>query len=248
MAQDEKIREETVTFDPLKCTENLVQAMQEWCDIMHYTLAHQTEGDASSHEQEVIQLSSIFTDAFINMTKQPDVWMEHSMTLAQDYTKMWQSSLQQFFNVAPQQEERIKDRRFRDDAWKQSAWFDFIRQSYHTSGKAMERMIAHADMEPHQKQKTLFYLRQIIDALSPTNFVMTNPEVLREVVESNGENLLRGIRNMRNDFEKGSGRLRISMTRKIPTSNGWLIKGTRCSSFHGQTLMPRSKTIISSIT
>lgn len=214
--QQEKTRENTAIFDPLKCTENMVQAMQEWCDIMHYTLAHQSGEEMGSHEQEVVQLSSVFSDAFINMTSNPETWMTHTMELAQDYTKMWQSSMQQFFNVAPQQGAAqptpIYDRRFKDESWQQSAWFDLIRQSYHTSAKGMERMIEHADMEPQKKQKTLFYLRQIIDALSPTNFVMTNPVVLREVIESNGENLLNGMRNMRKDLEKGSGRLSISMT------------------------------------
>ena len=214
--QHEKTHETAAIFDPLKCTENMVQAMQEWCDIMHYTLAHQSGEEMTSHEHEVVQLSSVFSDAFINMTSNPETWMSHTLELAQDYTKMWQSSMQQFFNAAPQQSTPnttpIYDRRFKDESWQQSAWFDLIRQSYHTSAKGMERMINHADMEPQQKQKTLFYLRQIIDALSPTNFVMTNPVVLREVIESNGENLLRGMRNMRQDLEKGSGRLSISMT------------------------------------
>ena len=208
----EKTHETTSTFDPLACTENMVQAMQEWCDLMHYTLAHQSSEELNTHEQEAMQLSSVFADAFITMTSQPEQWVQHSMELAQDYSKIWQNSMQQFFSAAPQQSTVEKDRRFRDDSWQDNAWFDFIRQSYHTSAKSMKRMIEHADINPHQKQKTLFYLRQIIDALSPTNFVMTNPTVLREIIESNGENLLRGMRNMRDDFEKGSGRLRISMT------------------------------------
>jgi polyhydroxyalkanoate synthase len=57
-----------------------------------------------------------------------------------------------------------------------------------------------------------FYVRQFVDAMSPSNFVLTNPEVLRKTAETGGENLIKGLNNLRSDLERGKGRLSIKMT------------------------------------
>src|SRR3546814_18383249 len=61
-------------------------------------------------------------------------------------------------------------------------------------------------------QKVDFYTRQFVDAMAPSNFVMTNPEVLRATLESGGENLVKGLNNLLDDIERGKGRLRIKIT------------------------------------
>src|SRR5690606_25499348 len=61
-------------------------------------------------------------------------------------------------------------------------------------------------------QKVDFYTRQFVDAMAPSNFVMTNPEVLRATLASGGENLVKGLNNLLSDLESGKGRLRIKMT------------------------------------
>jgi len=81
---------------------------------------------------------------------------------------------------------------------------------YLLTAKWADRLVKDAkDLDPHTKQKAEFYVRQIANALSPSNFVLTNPELLRETLTSNAENLVRGMQMLAEDIEAGHGELRI---------------------------------------
>ncbi|MBH0239717.1 class I poly(R)-hydroxyalkanoic acid synthase [Methylobrevis albus] len=102
------------------------------------------------------------------------------------------------------------DKRFADAEWKENQFFDFLKQAYLLSSRWAEQMVSEAkEIDPHIQHKADFYVRQISAALSPSNFVMTNPELLRETLASNGENLARGLRMLAEDIEAGKGELRI---------------------------------------
>ena len=106
-----------------------------------------------------------------------------------------------------------RDRRFKDDAWKENEVFDFIKQSYLLSARYVQDVVSHVDgLPPKTAQKVDFYARQFVDAMSPSNFLLTNPEVLRKTAETGGENLLRGLNNLLADLERGRGKLTIKMT------------------------------------
>jgi polyhydroxyalkanoate synthase len=106
-----------------------------------------------------------------------------------------------------------KDRRFKDDAWKENEVFDFIRQSYLLSARFVQDVVKHVDgLDTPTAQKVDFYSRQFIDAMSPSNFLFTNPEVLRRTAETGGENLIKGLHNLLTDLERGRGKLHIKMT------------------------------------
>ncbi|MCX8505872.1 MAG: class I poly(R)-hydroxyalkanoic acid synthase, partial [Alphaproteobacteria bacterium] len=111
--------------------------------------------------------------------------------------------------IAPPKE----DRRFKDAAWSENLLFDFIKQSYLLTSRWMQSQ-AHevGDIDKHTRDKLDFFTRQFVDAMAPTNFAMTNPEVLRTTIESGGENLVKGLANLLKDLEKGKGKLAISMT------------------------------------
>ncbi|MBI4031329.1 MAG: class I poly(R)-hydroxyalkanoic acid synthase [Proteobacteria bacterium] len=105
------------------------------------------------------------------------------------------------------------DRRFKSPAWEESAYFDFIKQSYLMTGRWMQDMVRNTEgMDDNARKKVEFYTRQMIDAMAPTNFLLTNPDVLKETLESNGENLVRGMKNLLEDMERGHGELKISTT------------------------------------
>ncbi len=105
------------------------------------------------------------------------------------------------------------DRRFKADAWQESAFFDFVKQSYLLAGRWLEQVVESAPgMDAETKHKVDFYTRQFIDAMAPSNFLLTNPEVLKETIESKGENLIRGLEHLLADLERGHGELRISTT------------------------------------
>ena len=102
------------------------------------------------------------------------------------------------------------DKRFTDPEWTQNQFFDFLKQAYLlTAGWADTLVRDAADLNPHTKQKAEFYMRQITNALSPTNFVLTNPELLRETLTSNADNLVRGMHMLAEDIQAGGGHLKI---------------------------------------
>ncbi len=157
--------------------------------------------------------------AFLEMTTRlmanPSRLVQAQLGFWHDYLTLWQNTARRMLGDEPKPviAEDDKDRRFRDDAWREHEVFDFIRQSYLLSARYFRCVVEGAEgLEPHTAQKVDFYTRQFVDAMSPTNFLLTNPEVLRRTAESGGENLLRGLSNLLTDLERGRGKLRIRMT------------------------------------
>jgi polyhydroxyalkanoate synthase len=128
---------------------------------------------------------------------------------------LWQRTTQRFLGVAtePVIEPPAGDRRFRDVAWTDNTLFDFIKQSYLLTARWLQNAVRDMEgIDERTARKVDFYTRQFVDAIAPSNFLMTNPEVLRATIESRGENLLNGLKNLLDDLERGKGRLAIKMT------------------------------------
>ena len=119
-----------------------------------------------------------------------------------DSLNLWQRFLTPAQPDAPPA--AIKDRRFAAPEWAASPVFDMIRQSYLM---VADHMLKAADgiqgVDPAQKEKIAFATRTMVEAMSPSNFVMTNPVVLQKTLESGGQNLLKGLEHMLADLERG---------------------------------------------
>ena len=106
-----------------------------------------------------------------------------------------------------------QDPRFKHPAWSEHLYFDFLRQSYLITSHWAASLIDQVDgLDPHTRNKARFYATQIMNAIAPTNWVFTNPELLHETFASDGENLVRGMQLLAEDIERGSGHLRIRQT------------------------------------
>ncbi len=102
------------------------------------------------------------------------------------------------------------DKRFTDPGWRDNPYYDFLKQAYVLTTDWAHDLVARADdLDPHTRSKAQFYLRQVTSALSPSNFVPTNPELMRATLAESGENLVRGLRMMAEDITAGGGALRI---------------------------------------
>ncbi|MFB9968762.1 PHA/PHB synthase family protein [Pseudoroseomonas cervicalis] len=161
-------------------------------------------------------IGSAFMEMTTRLMANPARLMQAQLGFWQDYLTLWQNTARRIWGgeeVSPVIAEDPKDRRFKDEAWRENEVFDFIKQSYLLSARYFTN-VAHAadDLDPKTAQKVDFYTRQFVDAMSPSNFLMTNPEVLRRTAETGGENLLRGLQNLLSDLERGKGKLRIRMT------------------------------------
>ena len=106
-----------------------------------------------------------------------------------------------------------RDKRFKDPEWTDNPFFDFLKQAYLLTSQFANGMVSDAEgLDPHTRHKAEFYMRQIANAIAPSNFVLTNPELLRETLKSNGANLVRGMTMLNEDVEAGKGTLRIRQT------------------------------------
>ncbi len=139
--------------------------------------------------------------------------MEAQIQLWRDWMGLWESTARRMLggrSVAPVVAPAPGDRRFRDAEWQQNEIFDFIKQSYLLTANAMQGMVANLNGIPDKERKRVeFYTKQFADAFAPTNFPLTNPEVMRATLASNGENLVKGLDNLLADIERGQGELSI---------------------------------------
>ncbi|MEO8204152.1 MAG: class I poly(R)-hydroxyalkanoic acid synthase [Betaproteobacteria bacterium] len=156
-------------------------------------------------------IAKAFMDLYARMLGDPYALAAFSINMSFDYMKLWQSSWMRMFGgeTQPVAAPAKGDSRFRDEEWQSSFIFDFIKQSYLIASRHMQDAVAGVDDLPDEsKKKVTFFTRQYLDALAPSNFALTNPQVLRETLASGGQNLVKGLDNLLGDIEKGG----ISMT------------------------------------
>ena len=180
--------------------------------IVQDFLKRQSDG---SGNPDPLNIGGAFMEMTSKLMSNPARLVQAQMGFWQDYLTLWSNTARRMMgeNVDAVIEETKGDKRFKDDAWRENEVFDFIRQSYLLSARYFTAAVNSADgLEPKTAQKVDFYMRQFVDAMSPANFVMTNPEVLRKTAETGGTNLLKGLSNLLFDLERGKGKLRIRMT------------------------------------
>ena len=174
----------------------------------------QAEGLSAAVRDEM-GIAKAFMDLYARMAADPNLLAATTMNWWIDSLRLWQSSWLKLAGVeAPPAVEPAKgDARFKDGDWSSNFLFDYIKQSYLIAARHLQQAVAGASGLPAESEKKVaFFTRQYIDALSPSNFALTNPQVLRETAASGGQNLVRGLNNLLADLEKGGGQLRISMT------------------------------------
>jgi polyhydroxyalkanoate synthase len=166
-------------------------------------------------ELDPLNVGAAFMEMTAKLLANPGQLVQAQFGLWRDYMTLWQNTTRRIMGEEPVPviAHDPKDKRFADPAWKQNEIFDFIKQSYLLSARYINDVVTHVDgLDPKTAQKVDFYARQFINALSPSNFALTNPEVLRRARETGGENLVRGLNNLLTDLEQGRGSLRIKMT------------------------------------
>ena len=160
-------------------------------------------------------IGAAFFELTARMMADPARLIEAQIALWNDYVTLWQRTTERLMGrtVEPVIEASPDDRRFRDPEWRDNTLFDYIKQSYLLTARFIQGAVKDAGgLDDHTGHKIDFYTRQFVDAMAPSNFVLTNPEVLRTTVESGGENLVNGLKNLLDDLERGKGGLAISMT------------------------------------
>lgn len=160
-------------------------------------------------------ISNAFGDWSSKLMQDPTKLVETNFAYWQEQMKVWQSFATRAMGgeSGPAAQPEPGDRRFKDAAWNEDVFCDYLKQSYLVSAKWMQGLTHEADgLGPKEQERVDFYTRQFISALSPSNFALTNPAALKKARETGGQSLVDGFKHLLGDLEKGRGQLKISMT------------------------------------
>ena len=161
---------------------------------------------------EITEISRTFGRVLEYWLADPQRAVDLQTSLGKAYLDLWASSVRRLSgeNAEPVVQPDPRDRRFKDREWSENPFFDFVKQAYLLTNRWAEHLVGDAkDLDDQTRLKAEFYWRQIANALSPSNFVLTNPELLRATLGSNAENLARGMHMLADDIAAGGGELRI---------------------------------------
>lgn len=159
-----------------------------------------------------LNVGEAFQEMLKGLSIDPGTVMQRQFNLWGDYAKLMATMSRKMAGeeVTPAISPATGDKRFMHPAWNENPMLDFVKQSYLIFARWLETTIAQVEFEDeHEKKKAEFFTRQFIDAFAPSNFAMLNPEVIEATLESKGENLLKGLKNLLEDIDRGHGELAI---------------------------------------
>ena len=192
---------------------NIAKAMESGGQALAAYLKPAAGGDVPDKPpNELTELVKTFTAVAEYWLSDPDRANDIQTRIGKAYLDLWGSSVRRLAGeqAAPVISPGARDKRFADPEWKSNQFFDFILQLYLLTTRWANELVRDADgLDPHTRKKAAFYVQQITNAIAPSNFVLTNPEVLRETLTSSGDNLVRGMKMLAEDIEAGHGTLRI---------------------------------------
>ncbi|MBP1849900.1 polyhydroxyalkanoate synthase [Rhizobium halophytocola] len=205
-----------VVRDPQALTMNFARALENLGKAASAWIAPRERGEIDD------PLADPMSQLVKSLGKVAEYWMANPQrTLAaqsmllQELYGGWMQSMQKWGGqqAAAPMPAPNHDKRFADEDWQKNPFFDFLRQTYLIVSAWAERLVAEAeDLDPHTRHKAAFYVRQMTAALSPANFVATNPQLFRELVSTDGANLVKGMKMLAEDLAAGQGNLKIRQT------------------------------------
>ncbi len=159
-----------------------------------------------------LNVGEAFNEMMNALAADPGTVMQRQFNLWGDYAKLMATMGRRIAGeeIKPAIEPEPGDKRFTHQAWRENPMLDFVKQSYLTYAKWLKTTVHQLEgMDEHDKKKAEFYTQQFLDAIAPTNFPALNPEVVEATIESKGENILKGTRNLLEDLARGDGSLSI---------------------------------------
>jgi len=201
------------TVDIEAFAKNAARLVEEGGKALAAYLKPREEGAIKSEmPEEVADVVKTFGHVAEYWLSDPQRTFELQTGLAKDYLELWATTAKRMAgeDTVPVAAPDPKDRRFADPEWTTNQFFDFLKQAYLLTARWADHLVKDANgLDAHTRQKAEFYLRQIANAVSPSNFILTNPELLRETLTSNAGNLVRGMQMLAEDIEAGQGNLKI---------------------------------------
>ncbi|TIM25102.1 MAG: class I poly(R)-hydroxyalkanoic acid synthase [Mesorhizobium sp.] len=207
--------EQYLVKDPERFALNMARMIEQAGKAASAWAEPREKGDVRDHVAEpVVDMVKTFSKLSEYWLSDPQRALEAQTRLFSGYMTVWANSIQRLSDGSEDAEGAFKpepgDKRFQDPEWGRNAFFDFLKQAYLVTSRWANDLVEHADgLDEHTRHKAGFYVKQVSNAISPSNFILTNPELFRETIASNGENLVRGMKMLAEDIAAGKGDLKL---------------------------------------
>ncbi|EIJ36113.1 PHA/PHB synthase family protein [Thiothrix nivea] len=227
-----KTTTEPQRFQPLQLQANLTKAFMLW-QLFNARMAQASAKTRPASSAGDMAFPNALKNWFINLAYHPARIIQHNQELLQKQFSLWQRlnmRLLGFPGISLSDDESNKDRRFKDPAWKEGPLSEAVMQTY-LNFAGYWKALAELDtrLPEQESKKAQFFLNNLLDALAPNNFPHTNPQVWQAIRDTNGDNLVKGMENLLNDFQDGELRIRMTdmqafeLGRDIATTPGQVV-------------------------
>jgi len=218
--------EQYLVKDPERFALNMARMIEQAGKAASAWAEPRERGEVRDHVAEpVVDMVKTFSKLSEYWLADPQRALEAQTRLFAGYMTVWANAIQRVSPNTEAPDDAVKpergDKRFQDPEWGRNAFFDFLKQAYLVTSRWASELVDHAEgLDEHTRHKASFYVKQVSNAISPSNFILTNPELFRETVASNGENLVRGMKMLAEDIAAGKGDLKLRQADYSPFEIG----------------------------
>lgn len=203
----------TTAADVEAFARNLARMVEEGGKALAAYIAPRESGEVKpGYTEEITDAAKSIGEVAEYWLSDPQRALELQTSLGRAYLDLWAGAAHRMAGekYAPMATPSPGDKRFADPEWSSNQFFDFLKQAYLLTADWATKIAKEADgVDPSTRQRAEFYIKQIVNAAAPSNFVLTNPELLRETVAANAENLVTGMQMLTEDIRAGKGTLKI---------------------------------------
>ena len=190
---------------------NIAKATMTAQSVLARTVFKQPDLEASGAPLDPFQVGPALTQVISSLAAKPDKMIEAQTDLMNGYMNLWGQMARKTLGGEAVSGKPLTDKRFSDPRWEQNLVFDVMRQSYLLSSNWLNKLVSSVeDVDPLVKRRAEFFTKLMTDALSPSNFLMSNPAALETLMETKGESLVKGMERFAEDLARGDGKLMIS--------------------------------------
>jgi len=176
-------------------------------------LDQQKEAAAANWQPDPLGVQTALNEVWSHLAMQPETLREAHANLWRRYADIWERHTAYMLTGKSPDGEASRDKRFKDPEWRSNPAFSMLRETYLATADFIVDLVSRTEgVDEAAKRKAAFFVKQAVDAASPSNFLMTNPAALREMLQTHGQSLLKGMDNFAEDLKRGKGNLAISQT------------------------------------
>jgi polyhydroxyalkanoate synthase len=193
---------------------NLADAMTRANDIFSTAFYDQSKGSNESWRADPFDVQGATNAVWANLAARPETLRDAHAGLWKSYADIWERhALKMMMGQAMENLAPNRDKRFRDPEWTANPAFSLMRETYLATASFISSLVERTEgVDEETKRKAGFFIKQAVDAASPSNFMMSNPAVLRAMIESQGQSIVKGVENFAADLKRGGGMLAITQT------------------------------------